>query len=1060
MLVMIASVMTAASPATGKTKTNAVPGKLEFNRDIRPILSDRCYSCHGPDARGRKANLRLDSFEGATALRGKTQPVVPGDPEHSRILQRVAAPDDRLRMPPAAAGARLTTAEIETLRAWIQQGAEYQPHWAFIAPTAYEPPAVSNAKWVRNPVDAFVMARLDREGLQPSPEADRVTLLRRLSLDLTGLPPTPAEVDAFVKDRSPQAYEKQIDRLMASPAYGERMAMMWMDVARYADSHGYHIDSARDMWPWRDWVIRAFQQNKPYNQFVIEQLAGDLLPDATRDQKIATGFHRNHMINFEGGAIPEEYLNEYVADRAETTSTVFMGLTMGCARCHDHKYDPIKQRDFYSMYAFFNAVPEKGLDGRTGNAEPTLRLSTPEQESRLTTLDEKIKAAEQGLSKEQVDAVIDAWAATYQPIAAPSKQGLVAHYEFDGFLADISGHYHHGELKGPPVTYGEGPLGKQVSLNGESEVDFPGALPFDRTQSFGLALWFNSSIATVGALLQKIDDAKSRRGMELVFDESRYMGDLKRGAHLFVRLTSHWPDNALVVRTKDRITFKELHHLAVNYDGSSKASGLRVFVDGHPVELQIEKDALTGSIASEAPLRVASSAFGLPPYDGTLDDFRIYARTLTAAEIDQLFALWPLDQAVSIAKADRSKTRQAMIRDFVLTRGGPQEWRDRQANLMQLRAERKALLAQIPTVMIMSTLDKPRPSYVLNRGDYRSPGEKVEPAVPAFLPPLPEGAPPNRLALAQWLTDPKHPLTSRVAVNRFWQMLFGTGLVKTAEDFGSQGETPSHPELLDFLATRFMADGWDVQKMLRLMLESSTYRQASRATPQIVEKDPQNRLLSHGPRFRLPAEMIRDNALSASGLLVAKVGGPSVHVYQPSNVWEELAFGGEYSAQTYEQDHGDSLYRRSLYMFAKRTAPHPMLVTFDAPDREKCLARRLTTNTPLQALVLWNDPSFVEAARVLAQRMLTETKSQDAGARINLGFQLATARVPNAKERQILRDLAEQLEAKYRKNPEAAGQLVHVGEKPVLQGLDETQLAAWTMVANAILNMDETITKE
>jgi hypothetical protein len=1031
------------------------PAKLEFNRDIRPILSDKCFSCHGPDERSRKAGLRLDTLEGATKQRGKTQPIVPGDPVSSRILTRIHEPKEALRMPPPAAGPRLSEKESATLETWIRQGAEYQQHWAFLPPQ--RPAVPPAAAWARNPVDNFVLARLTAEGLKTSPAASKAALLRRVSFDLTGLPPTPAEIDTFLKDKSPDAYDKQVDRLLASPRYGERMAMLWLDLARYADTHGFHIDSHRDMWPWRDWVIRAFNGNKSYKEFIVEQLAGDLLPNPSRDQLIATGFNRNHMINFEGGAIPEEYLAEYVADRVETTSTVFLGLTTGCARCHDHKYDPIRQKDFYRLFAFYNSVPEKGLDGRTGNAQPFLRLTEGDQDQQLADLQARLTAADKALPLEEIRCQMDTWEALRQPKhAPPSNDGLVAHFELDGHLADTSGRYQHGVARGAQVSYNEGVIGRQVYLNGETALDFPQALDFERDQPFALSLYFNSVVSWAGQWMQRISDATERRGIELIWDSSHALGDLQRGAYLRVRLTHSWPDNAIEIRTKRPVVFRKTHHFALSYNGSSKAAGIQLFLNGLPLEVEIVKDSLTGSIRTSAPLTIANGSLGLPPYNGSLDDLRIYNRPLTVSEVENLGQHYPAEYTLTLPRNQRSPARFDLLKTYWLEREAPPEWAARHQLVLRLRQEKKDLEARIPSVMVMSQMDQPRPTHVLMRGDYRNLGEPVTPGVPAFLPQLDPKLPANRLALAYWITSPDNPLTARVAVNRFWAAVFGTGLVKTLEDFGSQGEPPSHPGLLDWLATEFVNTGWDVKRLMRIMVTSATYQQASAMNPGIVERDPQNRLLSHGPRFRLPAEMIRDQALAVSGLLVEKVGGPSVRIYQPPNIWEELAFGGEYSAQTYEQDHGQALYRRGIYIFAKRTAPHPALITFDAPDREKCTARRLTTNTPLQALVLMNDPQYLEASRVLAQRLLA---LPDTTARLDFGFRLATSRPPSVKERQILRDLAERLEQRFRKDPEAALKLLEAGEAP-RPNTDPPTLAALTMVASTLLNLDETVTKQ
>jgi hypothetical protein len=766
---------------------------VDFDRQVRPILAEYCFACHGPDAGQRKAKLRLDTPEGALGPRRGGAVIVPGKPADSELIHRITADEAEMRMPPAKTGKRLTDHQIDTLRRWIADGAPWSAHWAFRTPQRPELPAVKNTAWVRNPIDCFILARLEKEALTPSPEADKTTLVRRVTLDLTGLPPTPAQVDAFLKDTRPDAYERLVDRLLASPRYGERMALDWLDAARFADTHGYHIDSGRDMSRWREWVIGAFNRNKPFDAFTVEQIAGDLLPHATTEQKIASGFHRNHMINFEGGAIPQEYHNAYVVDRVNTTGTVWLGLSVACAQCHDHKYDPISQREFYQLYAFFFNVPENGLDGSKGNAAPLLKTPTREQRHRLDQLEASIKDLEKG----QKD---------------------------------------------------------------------PGSA-----------------------------DQTKRRGEELA----------------------------------------------------------------------------------------------------------------------------------------------------------------------RLKKERTALYNSIPSTMVMEEMSNPRQTFLLVRGQYDKQGEKVRPATPAFLPPLPAAAPPNRLGLARWLVDPSHPLTVRVAVNRYWQMYFGTGIVKTAEDFGTQGERPSHPELLDFLATEFIASGWDVKRMQRLIVTSATYRQSSAVRPELHAHDPENRLLARASRLRLPAEFIRDQALAVSGLLNGEIGGHSVSPYQPPGLWEELASrldGANWTAQTYVQSKGRDLYRRSMYTFWKRTSPPPTLTTFDAPDRETCTVRRARTNTPLQALILMNDPTYVEASRKLAERILAEG-SADIDGRIAFAFRLVTSRAPRPAEAAVLRKVLDEQLATYRKDVQAALKLLKVGEAPRGEKFDAPELAAWSVLASILLNLDETITR-
>jgi len=1040
----------------------AAPGAVDFDRDIRPILADNCFACHGPDEKPRMANLRLDVKDGMFADRGGRPVIVTGDAAASRLYQRISEKDKAKRMPPAYSERSLSEQQIELVRKWIDQGAKWEMHWAYIPPKRPEVPAVQstqNAAWPRNPIDNFILARLAREGLQPSPEADRATLLRRVSFDLTGLPPTVAEVDAFVADKSSGAYEKVVDRLLHSPHYGERMAMQWLDLARYADTHGYHIDSHREMWHWRDWVIDAFNRNMPFDQFTIEQLAGDLLPDATLSQKIDTGFNRNHMINFEGGAIPEEYQTEYVVDRVEATSTTWMGMTLGCARCHDHKYDPIKQRDFYRFFAFFNTIPEKGLDGRKGNAKPFVQIPSAEQAAELADVTQTLDTTEKILDDAQVDPVQTEWEKTrLDAMPAPSHEGLVAHYALDSNFADSSGHDHDGRaLNGIPV-FSDGPVGNCAELGGEAHVTFGNIADFDRGDPLSLAFWVESNSVKQHVVFEKISGPEERRGYELAFDDTVVLPRLKRGARLRFRLTHHWPDDAIEVRTKETLIEGDFSHLAITYDGSGKAAGIKLFVDGKPAEIETLHDSLSGPIRNTAPLEIGNRKLG-NPFKGRLDDFRIYSRLLSPAEIAGLALDEPARASLAMSAGQRSKNQKEKLRAYFLTHDAPEPLRVAFASRQQAEAHKEDLDWTVPSSMVMDEMEKPRDTFILARGDYRNQTDKVTPGVPGALPPMASDLPANRLGLARWLVSPGNPLTARVAVNRYWQMYFGHGIVKTTEDFGSQGEAPVNPELLDWLATEFVRTGWDIRAMQRLIVTSAAYRQDSRVTPELLEKDPENRLLARGPRFRLPAEVVRDNALYVSGLLDDRLGGPSVFPYQPKGLWEEMAYGDVYSAQTYVQSHGKDLYRRSMYTFWKRTVPPAALTTFDAPDREKCTARRTLTNTPLQALVLLNDPTYVEAARALAERML-EQGGKDPASRIRWGFRLATARQPDANEVRVLKDIEVQELAQYRRDKDAARKLINVGESPADAKVDSGELAAWTTVASMILNLDETITKE
>jgi len=1073
----------------GQAPSNPPAKPIDFNRDIRPILSDTCFTCHGPEEESRLGNLRLDTKENIFADRGGYSIIVPGNSAASRLYQRISS--KQRPMPPPSSGRALTAKQIELFREWIDQGAKWQSHWAFDPPKRPSIPEVKNKTWPKNSIDYFALARLEAEGLKPSPEVNKATLLRRVSFDLTGLPPTPAEVDSFLADHSPSAYEKRVDQLLKSPHYGERMTMQWLDLARYSDTHGFHIDSLREMWPWRDWVIDAFNRNMRFDEFTIEQLAGDLLPNATVEQRIASGFNRNNMINFEGGAIPEEYHVEYVVDRASTTATTWLGLTMGCARCHDHKYDPIKQRDFYRFFAFFNTVPERGLDGYEGNADPMLQLPSAEQKRQMEDLKRQITGILAALPEKDVLALRNEWQKTrLATLPEPPSEGLATHYSLSSDLTDAFSR-HDGKVVRGEVVYEDGPTGKGAEFSGETEVNLGQAGDFDVREPFALGAWVNLYGLKSSEVLQKKDASTNWAGYVLAFDDVAYTGRHQRNLRLVVRLAAHWPDSAIEVRTKDRVPMDGPHHVLVNYDGSGKAGGLRFYVDGKPWETEIAKDTLSASFRTSATLEIGNKNTG-GLFQGQLDDLRIYTRTLTAAEAENLAvhsparvlltemagrpaaeiaALQPdkptqeadigeLEKAESKEKKQErlEKRHQAALSEYFLKHDAPEKYQQLYSQLTELRKEREKLEKSITTTMVMAEMSKPRDTHVLRRGDYDNKDEKVAPGVPSFLPPMARDLPVNRLGLAKWILDPANPLSARVAVNQYWQQYFGIGIVKTAEDFGSQGEPPSHPELLDWLASEFVRSGWDIKAMQRLIVTSATYCQSSQASRELIERDPENRLLARGPRFRLPAELVRDNALAISGLLNEKIGGPSVYPYQPKGLWEEMAFGEGYSGQSYTPSSGSDLYRRGMYTVWKRTVPPPSLNLFDAPDREKCAARRAVTNTPLQALVLLNDPAYVEASRALAQRTLRDGGQSDR-TRIDFAFKAATARIPDAKERAVLLGSLSEFRATYR-DRENAAKLLSVGESKPDANVDPRELAAWTTVASMILNLDETITKQ
>ncbi len=1032
----------------------ALPVPVDFNRDIRPIFSDTCFKCHGPDQNKRKADLRLDIREGAFADHKGHRPIVPGNPAGSEAWRRINATNTDDLMPPADSGLKLTARQIELFGQWIKEGAEYKDQWSFIPPAHPKLPEVKKTSWPKNGIDHFILARLEEEKLHPSPEAARTTLIRRLTLDLTGLPPTPAEVNAFLADKGRDAYEKVVDRLLQSPHYGERMALDWLDAARFADTHGYHIDSGRDMTRWRQWVIDSFNRNTPFDRFTIDQLAGDLLPNATLEQKIASGFNRNHMINFEGGAIPEEYHNAYLVDRVNTTATVWLGLTVACCQCHDHKYDPIKQSDYYRFYAFFNHVPENGLDGSKGNAEPVLQLPSAEQAAKLAKLKAEAKAAEVKLQEVEdgLTAAQAEWEKQVPTRPAKEPADLLLRFTLDETLngQDAAGAEVKGVFQGTNApAWTSGKVGRGLKLDGmeSSFVTARSPVNFERTNAFSYGGWVKQSGEGTGTLLAKMDDATALRGFDLVVGDGR----------LYLHLIHSWPGNALRVKTKESLPKDVWTHVFATYDGSSKASGAKLYVNGREIPTEATEDNLSDSIRNATTFNLGKRSAS-HPLKGSLDDVRVYGRALPAEEVAAL-ADAPNLALVRIAPEQRSEEQSDELRHYFRDAHYPARAAAK-AGLESARKARDEFDKSIPTTMVMAEMEKPRDTYVLLRGAYDKHGDLVTAGVPASLPPLPAGAPANRLGLAEWLVSPSQPLTARVTVNRFWQMYFGTGIVKTAEDFGSQGEWPSHPELLDWLATEFMQSGWDIKHLQKLIVMSATYRQSSVVSRELEARDPENRLLARGPRLRLPAEFIRDQALAISGLLNPEIAGKSVSPYQPPGLWEELASredGKNWTAQTYTQSHGPDLYRRTMYTFWKRTSPPPTLSTFDAPDRETCTVRRPRTNTPLQALVLLNDPTYVEASRKLAERMMTEAKS-DKG-RIVFAFRLATARAPGAAELRVLLGLYERQLAGYAANRPAALKLLGVGEAPRNERLDPAKLAAWTMVASAILNLDETITK-
>lgn len=1014
----------------GVAMASAAERPIDFSRDVRPILSAKCFACHGPDENTRQAGLRLDDRAGALSpAESGTPAIVPGQPQASGLVARINATDPAEQMPPTDSGKQLTAAERELLVRWIAAGAEYRGHWSFTTPVRSEPPAVRAESWVRNPVDRFILARLEAAGLSPAPEAERVTLIRRLTLDLTGLSPTPAEVDAWLADTRPDAYEQLVERLLASPHFGERMALDWLDAARFADTHGYHIDSGRDMTRWREWVIEAFNRNLPFDEFTVDQLAGDLLPGATVEQKIASGFHRNHMINFEGGAIPEEYLNAYIVDRVNTTGTVWLGLTVGCAQCHEHKYDPISQEEYYRLYAFFNQVPERGLDGSKGNAAPLLPAPTVDEQARLDELAAQIAAAEQALAAPLADepAAQAAWEAelagvhqeTWTP-AIPesySSQGSATLERFeDGSL--LAG----GANPAQDVVEVTVPLAA-LRLTGV-RIE---ALPDDRIGTGGLGRSENGNFVLTGfeaELLPPGDAAPQPLAWAAAeADYSQPMYDVT-GA-IDSDPATGW---AIFGGPADSGRTSQFYPAPPGEIAPGTRLRLRLRFESRFAQHVIGR------------LRIATTGLSYPRMAEQPPE---HLRAVLRTPAERRFP--PLAAAVAQFFREHVSPVRRQARD----------------ELAALQRARQELGESVRTVMVMEDGATPRETFVLMRGQYDKPGPAVTPGTPAFLPPWDPQLPQNRWGLARWLVDPAHPLMPRVIANRYWQLVFGIGLVKTVEDLGSQGEPPSHPELLDWLAREFVDTGWDVKRLIRLLVTSSTYRQSSRIDPEHQGVDPENRLLSRASRLRLPAELIRDQALAAGGLLDDRIGGASVSPYQPLGLWEELASrldGANWTAQTYTQSHGRDLYRRTMYTFWKRTSPPPSLITFDAPDRETCTVRRARTNTPLQALVLMNDPTYVEAARKLAERLLREAGpgSQE---RVAWAMRLTLGRLPTERELAVLLRLFETQLADFQAQPERALELLAVGEAPRDEALDPAQLAAWTMVASTLFNLDEFVTR-
>lgn len=995
--------------------------KVDFRRDVLPILSNHCYTCHGPDSATREAGLRLDQRDSAIGEADSGEhAIAPGAPTSSELVRRVSAADADLRMPPEGSGKALNAKQIATLTQWIKQGAEYQTHWAFTAPEPTSPPKVADQSWPRNEIDQFVLARLEHNALKPAHEASRETLIRRVAFDLTGLPPSLAEVDAYLNDKTDNAYENMVDRYFDSPAYGEHMARHWLDLARYADTNGYQYDTERQQWVWRDWVINAYNQNQPFNEFTIEQLAGDLLPNATAQQRLATGFNRNHGVTIEGGIIDEEYRTEYVMDRLVTTGEVWMGLTVGCARCHEHKFDPISQREFYGMYAFFNQVPERGMRGFT----PQEKIASPLAAQQQQTIQAELASLKAELSKPiAIAEPLAKWAAS---IAKSDRKGW--------------------EIVRPSGVHSTG--GSKLTVLEDHSVLVGGANPAKEVYE----ITSRTELEAISAIrLETLTHSSLPGGGPGRHSNSNFvLSEFEVTATSLKDPTQSHPIK-LVRAIAD--------YSQANYGIANAIDGTTAGNNGWAVDGPTRKQKATAIFIAEKPFgfaggtelrfrlrheaNFATHGIGRPRFALTTDSADAIKFTGIPADIQRIASQEP---------SQRNETDAAALQEYFLKHHDPRA--PLRARIAKLE---KRGLAAFPPTMIMQDMPKKRVTRLLNRGQYDQPTDEIQPNTPAVFPAMPGDAPKNRLGFARWLVDPQHPLTSRVAVNRYWQRLFGIGLVKTSEDFGVQGELPSHPELLDWLALEFVRSNWNVKQIQRLMITSATYRQTSHVGSAAYQQDPENRLLARGPRMRLDGEEIRDAALFHAGLLAKTIGGKSVYPYQPKGLWLELNNRPGYS-KAYPQGDGEDLYRRSVYTFWKRTVPSPMLKTFDAPEREFCTIRRSRTNTPLQALLLLNGPQFVEAARHLGVRMI-EQGGDNATSQITYAFRLVTSRKPSDVELAILLESHQQALSQYAKDPEAAQRLVQVGDSPHDSPIAVRELAAMTSIARMLLNLNEAITK-
>lgn len=1027
---------------------------IDYNKDIRPILAENCFSCHGPDSAARKGNLRLDRFDDAILPRKESHPaIVPGKPDDSEVVHRIFATDDDDRMPPVKTKRTLDSRQKEALKQWIASGAKYQAHWSFIPPVKSEVPEVKNKEWVQNPIDAFILARLENEGLQPAPEADRATLVRRVSLDLTGLPPSPELVQEFENDPSPDAYEKLVDRLLASEHYGEHRARYWLDGARYADSNGIHFDNYREIWSYREWVINAFNDNMHFDEFTLEQLAGDLLPKPSLEQKIATGFNRCNITTSEGGAIDEEYLVLYARDRTEATSAVWMGLTTGCAVCHDHKFDPISQKEFYQLSAYFNNTTQPAMDGNKKDTPPVIVVPTHADRSRWDELPPLKKSAKARVESRRQGALDDftSWLAKATPesfLKDLPSDGLQFSAPLKEPVQPTITVFVNGYAKTLPLGPAqEGVISAHAFTTSKANVPvLPEVGDFEKDQSFSAGLWVYLTDDKDGSIISRMDEDDGFRGWDIFLE----------GGKPAVHMVHKWPDDALKIAAKKPLEMKKWTHVFFSYDGSGKPDGLALYIDGQRQDVDRPADKLQNTIRSKAPFKIGQRKNGENVERAGVQDVRVYGRVLNREEILVLENQPRLAWLVSKGADKRSEDEQKALYDGFLN-GYDHEFIAAAKALATLEDEERAIKLRGTVAHIMNEKSGEASAYVLFRGEYDKRRDKVTAATPKLLPVMPDDFPKNRLGFAEWLLLPDQPLTARVTVNRFWQELFGTGIVRTTGDFGVSGELPINQELLDWMAVDFREHDWDMKRFFKMLVMSAAYRQSAETTPEKLAHDPDNRLLSRGPRFRMDAEMVRDYALAASGLLSQKIGGPSVRPYQPEGVWEMVAMP-ESNTRNYKRDEGEKLYRRSMYTFWKRAAPPATMEIFNAPSRETCAVRRERTNTPLQALVTMNDPQFIEAARCLAERSLKEAGESEQD-RLNFIARRLLARPLHDQEKEVVLGVLQDLQSHYDAAPEEARKLIEVGASKPDSKLQPATVAAYTMVVNELMNLDEVLNK-